>query len=100
MSNERKNYIKREVINEDLETVGTVTDVIYGDEEEPTWLVVKPGPLQAERYVPIEGSYVADDGNVVVPFEKRWIKAAPKAGDHVLTRDVEVQAADHYDVDR
>lgn len=100
MSNDRISYIDHEVVNQDQETVGTVTDVLYDDEDrEPKWLVVKPGALQSERYVPIERSYASDDGSIVVPFDKKRIKAAPKAGDHVLTADVEQKIAEHYDVE-
>ncbi len=98
MADEHTNYIHHEVINQNLDTIGTVTDVLYDDDaNEPRWLVVKPGILQAERYVPIERSYEDDDGNIVVPFDKRWIKSAPKAGDHILTAEVEEEAAEHYD---
>jgi hypothetical protein len=94
-----RNYVDHRVISEHHETIGTVTDVLYHDDtSEPKWLIVKPGLLQAERYVPLEGSYEAEDGRIVVPFDKRWVKAAPKAGDHVLTADVEADVAYHYDV--
>ncbi len=99
MTNETIHYIDHHVINQDEQTIGTVTDVLYDDvTNEPKWLVVKPGMLQAERYVPIESSYTTDNGDVVVPFDKKWIKSAPKAGDHILTADVEVEAKRHYDV--
>ncbi len=99
MPQEHPNYIDHEVINENQETLGTVTDVLYDDgDNEPKWLVVKPGLLQAERFVPIERSYQTEDGSVVVPFDKRWLKAAPKAGNHVLTPDVAAEVAGHYDV--
>ena len=98
---ERISYIDHEVTNQEHESIGTVTDVLYDDENnEPKWLVVKPGALQAERIVPIEGSYEDSDGNVVVPFDKKWIKAAPKpGGDHVLSTETEDEASEHYDVD-
>lgn len=99
MTKEHTHYIDHEVVNEDLETIGTVTDVLYDDgADEPKWLVVKPGVLQAERYVPIERSYESDDGHIVVPFDKRWIKAAPKAGDHIMSDAVKQAASEHYDV--
>lgn len=97
--NQRTEYLGHDVINEKSETLGTVTDVLYDNgANEPKWLVVKPGLLQAERIVPIERSYGTDDGHVVVPFEKKWVKSAPKAGDHVLSDDVEAEAAQHYGI--
>ena len=70
-----------------------MVDVIYTDPTTsddgsmtPNWLVVDPGLLRAAHYVPIDGSYVTGTGQVVVPWDKRWIKSAPKAnGDHLLT---------------
>jgi hypothetical protein len=100
MAHEHTQYVDHHVVNQELETIGTVTDVLYDDDAaEPKWLVVKPGAFQAERYVPTAGSYTTDDGNIVVPFDKRWVKSAPKAGDHVMTSDVEHEAARHYDVE-
>lgn len=99
MTNTKISYLDHEVINEDHKTVGKVTDVLYEHADtEPKWLVVKPGLMQAERIVPIERSYVTEDGNIVVPFDKKWIKSGPKAGDHVMTADTEHEAAEHYDV--
>ena len=101
MSDERISYVDHEVVDEQHNTVGKITDVLYDDDEtEPKWLVVKPGPLSKERYVPIEGSYESEDGDIVVPFDKKWVKQAPKAsGDHVLDHDTEADAAEHYDVE-
>ncbi len=100
MGHEQTRYVDHVVVNQDLETIGTVTDVLYDDGAgAPKWLIVKPGAFQAERFVPTAGSYTTDDGNIVVPFEKRWVKAAPKAGDHIMTSDVEDEATQHYDVE-
>lgn len=93
-----KTYIDMDVIDEDGATIGSVSDVIYDDESlEPTWIVVNPGVLRAERYVPVEGSYTTDDGSLMVPFAEDRVKSAPKAtGDHVVTHDVEENLDDHY----
>jgi hypothetical protein len=97
MTSERVHYLDLEVISDGLETIGTVTDVLY-NEDEPKWLVVKPGVLRSERYVPVQGSYETQDGHICVPFDKRWIKSAPKARDHVMSDEVEHRAAAHYQV--
>ena len=92
-------YLGHDVVDADHNVVGSITDVIYDhDEETPSWLVVKPGALHAERYVPIERSYTDTRGNLVVPFDKKMVRHAPKAGDHVLTADVQALAEEHYDV--
>jgi len=93
-------YVEHEVIDLNDNVIGTVVDVLFNDADgEPEWLVVKPGLLQAERYVPIEGSYPSVEGNIVVPFDKRLVKAAPKAGgDHLITPEVEEELENYYGV--
>ncbi len=99
MTNEQKSYVGHDMTNQDGDSIGKITDVLYDDDDnEPKWLVVKPGLLQSERYVPIERSYETADGHIVVPFDKKWIQAAPKAGDHVMTAQVAGEAAGHYDL--
>lgn len=100
MTNEHRSYVGHGVTTPDRETIGKITDVLYDDgDNEPKWLVVKPGLLQSERYVPIERSSETADGDVVVPFDKKRIQSAPKAGDHVMTTKVSNEAADHYGLD-
>ncbi len=91
-------YTGHGVIGPDDETIGKVTDVIYEHgATAPAWLVVNPGILQAEHYVPVEGSYVTDDGRIVLPFDKKWVKDAPKAtGDHVVDGRLEKALVEHY----
>ncbi len=93
-----ESYTGHEVIGADGETVGKVTDVVYDDtSNRPTWLIVKPGLLRAEHYVPVEGSYTTEDGDVVLPFDKQWVKSAPTAsGDHVMDSGLERELLAHY----
>lgn len=93
-------YTGHEVIDVNGDTVGTVTDVIFDDRgNEPSWLVVDTGLFRKERLVPIEGSYETDDGSIMVPFDKRWIKQAPAVdGDHTVAREIRQHAAQHFDV--
>jgi hypothetical protein len=87
------------MIDEHQQKVGKVTDVIYDDGGHARWAVVDPGVLRAEHFVPVEGSYVADDGTVVVPFGKDMVTSAPKVPrDHVLEPEVERQLEDHYEL--
>ena len=91
-----------EVVDEHLLHVGKVTDVIYDDPTtqstvDPTWLVVDPGVMRAPHYVPVAGSYRTEDGAIVVPWNKDWIKSATKAtGDHVLTAEERDELTQHY----
>lgn len=101
---ERPTYTGNQVLDEHGDGVGRVVDVIYTDPDStddgsmtPNWLVVDPGPLRAAHYVPVSGSYVTASGAVVVPWDKRWIRSAPKAtGDHVLSHDQVVDLEHHY----
>lgn len=89
-----------QVIDTKGEHVGKVTDVLYDANEntdKPSWMVVNPGLFRAEHYVPVKGAYATKDDQIVVPFDKRWIKAAPKAkGDHVLTEPTIRELQVHY----
>lgn len=102
-------YIDHDVIDETGERIGTVTDVLYEDPPvgavganepaQPTWLVVDPGLLRAAHYVPVAGSYRTERGDVVVPWNKEWIRSSLKAkGDHLLTDDDRSLLAQHYAV--
>jgi hypothetical protein len=45
----------------------------------------------------VAGSYRSVDGDIVVPWDKEWIKSAPKArGDHQLSRLDLQDLAQHY----
>lgn len=97
-------YTGHYVLDERGDDIGRVVDVIYTDPDAtddgsmtPHWLVVDPGLLRAAHYVPIEGSYISDSGAVIVPWDKRWVKSAPKAsGDHLLTHDQVTELEQHY----
>jgi hypothetical protein len=91
----------RKALDDHLAPIGTVTDVIYDSEQamEPRWAIVKTGKLGGERPAPLEGSYVADSGDLVLQFDRDTIKHAPKVPhDHVLTRRDEDEIAEYYDI--
>ncbi|HUF98077.1 MAG TPA: PRC-barrel domain-containing protein [Ilumatobacter sp.] len=110
MASEPISYTGHEVIDERGERIGEITDVIYDDPTnevigdplmapQPRWLVVDPGLLRAAHYVPVAGSYRAVDGAIVIPWDKDWIKSAPKArGDHLLSTVDLQDLAQHYAV--
>ena len=91
-------YAGHDVVDPDGQTIGKVSDVIYNDDElAPTWLVVDIGLLKSGHYAPVDGSYVNDDGRLVVPYDKQYVKQAPKAsGDHVVDRSLEAELVEHY----
>ncbi len=69
----RPTYTGHHVLDERGDDVGRVVDVIYTDPD------------------------TTDDGSVVIPWEKRWVKSAPKAtGDHLLSHDQVSELERHY----
>src|SRR4029453_17123650 len=75
------------VVDVNMEAVGKVTDVIFDNRDfAPRFAIVKTGMLSGERFVPLDNSYVDEDGRLIVPFDKVAIKGAPKVrGEHILT---------------
>jgi hypothetical protein len=87
------------VLDDHHQKVGTVSDVLYDERGEPRWAVVNPGLMRAEHYVPVEGSYMTNDGAVVIPYGKEQVKTAAKASrDHVLDAAVERELIEHYEL--
>jgi hypothetical protein len=87
------------VLDDHHQKVGTVSDVLYDERGEARWAVVNPGPMRAEHYVPVEGSYMTNDGAVVIPYAKEQVKTAAKATrDHVLDSSIERELIDHYEL--
>ena len=86
------------VVDKRLEKVGTVTDVLFDDHEQtPQWAIVKTGILGSGHLVPLDDTYVAQDGRLVVPLDKSTIKRAPRARrDHVLTLETRRALRDYY----
>ena len=77
------------------------TDALYDDRDgqaaDPRWLVVDPGILRSERLVPAAGSWETESGELVIPFDKGWVKDAPTvSSDHVVDAVTEKAAIDHY----
>jgi hypothetical protein len=92
-------YRGSDVLDPEQRLIGTIDDVVYDADGQPIWAVVELGLLRSAHYVPLEGGYLAETGTFVVPYDKRTVKAAPKARrDHVLDRDVESQLIEHYEL--
>src|SRR6478609_4677093 len=87
------------VLDDQHSKVGTVSDVLYDETGSPRWAVVDPGPMRREKFVPVEGSYVTETGDMVIPYAKDQVKHAPKAPrDHVLDSRTELDLEDHYEL--
>lgn len=87
-----------EVVDEQGEKIGAVSDVVFdsgtGDAQ---WVVVNIGVLRAAHFVPLHNAYVSAEGRLVIPFDKRTVKGSPRAGrDHIMTSELEHELAEHY----
>ena len=92
-------YRGHDVVDSDNRLIGTIEDVIYDPSGEPTWAIVDLGLLHAAHYLPVASGYLTEDGTFVVPYDKRTVKAAPKAHrDHVLEPDTEIELLQHYEL--
>ena len=91
-------YMGLPVQDEHGAVIGSISDVVYDETtQQPEWLVVNPGTLRSDHFVPVEGAYTTEEGNVVVAYTKQMVKDAPKAtGDHVITHDVEAELREYY----
>jgi hypothetical protein len=86
-----------EAFDDHHEKLGKVTDVLYDEQGEPRWAVVDPGLLHRERYVPVDGAFMTDSGQVVMAYSKDMVKSARAANrDHILDPVVERALEDHY----
>jgi hypothetical protein len=92
------NYSGRRMLDKRTEMIGKITDVLYdGNDLKPSWLIVDTGLLRSEHYVPADGAYETQGGDVVVPFDKRWIRSSPKADRrHVLPNGRREAIVAHY----
>jgi sporulation protein YlmC with PRC-barrel domain len=88
----------REVDDEKGNKIGHVVDVIYDEKTfEARMVVVHPGPLHPNHFVPLDRSYVSEEGRLVVDYEKDAVLHSPKAPkDHVLTSSLEEEVLRHY----
>lgn len=101
---ETTTYAGHDVLDEKGHKIGKVTDVVYDDRRSdaadtmtPTWMVVDPGMMRASHYVPVEGTYRSQGDEIIVPWDKEWLKSAPKAsGDHILTDSQRDELEQHY----
>ena len=65
---------------------------------DPAWLLVEPRWRRTARYVPFEVVYPNAAGNLVVPFDRSWVRAAPRVASDAETLSYETRRrlATHY----
>ena len=89
------------VIDRRGQKIGKVVDVFHdlisGD---PEWIAVKTGMLKSRHpFVPVQGTYRADNGDLVVPFDKSTIETSPYKDTGVApTRREAEELAHHYEL--
>jgi hypothetical protein len=99
MNDELPQFSGHTLVDRHGNQVGTITDVVYDEiTEEPTWGVVTAGVLKGRHYVPLmPPTYIAQGGDVVVPYDKDDVLHAPKAArNHVVTPSLQRELEHHY----
>ena len=93
-------YRGHDVVDPNHKLVGTINDVLYDAEGEPTWAVVDVGLLRASHYVPVSVGYTADDGTFVVPFDKQVVTVGSQGRSfaHAWTRSTESELVRYYEL--
>ena len=76
-------YMGRTAVDSEGGKIGTIGQVYLNDETgQPDWVTVNTGLFGTkENFVPLEGSTLSSDDNVVLPFGKDVVKDAPHVGD-------------------
>ena len=90
-------YRGHRVVDDHHRPIGKVTDVLYDDAGIPKWAVVSCGVFRAERFLPLDRTYLSLEGNLVVPFDRRTVSRSPKAErDHSLSPITERALEQYY----
>jgi sporulation protein YlmC with PRC-barrel domain len=91
----------REVVGSDGHRIGDVGQVfVLEGTDEPTWITVRTGLFgMHESFIPVEGATERGD-ELVVPFEKAFVKDAPRIDDaSELTVEQEAELYRYYGVE-
>lgn len=88
-----------DVVDPNRRLIGTISDVVYGSEGDPQWAVVDLGLLRSAHYLPISAGYMSESGELVVPYDKKTVKAAPKADrGHLVDSTTHSELTRHYEL--
>jgi len=92
-------YRGHDVVDLSHRLIGTISDVVYDNDGGPEWAVVDLGLLRSSHYLPIAAGYMSEAGEFVVPYDKKVVKAAPKADrSHLVDRTMEHELQQHYEL--
>jgi hypothetical protein len=93
-------YRGHDVVDSTHRLIGTISDVVYDDAGDPQWAVVDLGLLRSSHYLPVSAGYLSESGEFVVPYDKKVVKAAPRADrSHVVDSSVTRAIRLHYELD-
>ena len=88
-----------DVVDPSHRLIGTISDVVYDQEGGPEWAVVDLGLLRSSHFLPIASGYMSEAGEFVVPYDKKVVKAAPKADrSHLVDRSTKTELHRHYEL--
>ena len=96
---QRAGYRGHDVVDPSHRLIGTISDVVYDDVGEPRWAVVDLGLLRSSHYIPVAAGYMSQNGEFVVPYDKKVVKSAPKADrSHVIDPGTSRALERHYEM--
>ena len=88
-----------DVVDPNHRLIGTISDVVYNNDGDPEWAVVDLGLLRSSHYLPVASGYMTDDGDFVVPYDKKMVKTAPKADrSHIVDSSTVGRLNRHYEL--
>jgi hypothetical protein len=98
MSSTTASYVGRRVVDPQGNKVGKVSDIFSDSRSlEPKWASVNLGITRPHHpLIPLENAFVADSGQLVVPFDARMIKHAPTSHGVTPTTDEEAELRSYY----
>lgn len=88
-----------DVVDPNHRLIGTISDVVYNNDGDPEWAVVDLGLMRSSHYLPVAAGYMTEDGEFVVPYDKKMVKTAPKADrSHVVDSLTQGRLNRHYEL--
>jgi sporulation protein YlmC with PRC-barrel domain len=98
MSSETATYVGRKVVDPNGNKVGKVSDIFSDTRSlEPKWASVNLGITHPkDALVPLQDTFVADSGQLVVPFDAKVIKRAPTSNGVTPTAEEEAELVRYY----
>lgn len=93
--------VGRRMVDEDGNKIGKIVDIFTDARTmEPKWVAVNLGVLHPHHpLVPLRDAFVADSGQLVVPFKPETVKQAPFSHGVSPNLSEEAELTEHYGLD-